>query len=55
MFGKDKTQKETFLIKDGEGYITGSIKYIRAHPELFRHIGFCRINSTIVHTFEFLG
>jgi hypothetical protein len=47
--------KETYLIKDDEGYTTGNKKYIRNHPELFRYIGMCRINSVIVHTFEFLG
>lgn len=42
------------MIKDSEGYIMSTKEYIRGNPELFRYVGHVRVNSTIIHTFEFL-
>jgi hypothetical protein len=52
--GRPGFVKETYMIKDGEGYVMSTKEYIRGNPELFKYIGHVRINSTIVHTFEFL-
>ena len=52
--GRPNHVKEKYMIKDGEGFIMSTKEYVRGNPELFSYLGHVRVNSTIIHTFEFI-
>ena len=52
--GRPTHVKEVYVIKDSEGCIVSTREYVRGHPELFQYLGHVRMNSTIMHTFQFL-
>ena len=54
--GRPNHVKERWMIKDDDGLIQMSSKsYIEDNPDLFVYLGHVRINSTIFHTYKFIG
>lgn len=45
---------ERFMIKDADGYISTSKAYVRENKDLLVYTGYTKVNSTVIHIYEFI-